>query len=98
MFPFGDSKTFCSCSCRDFGRTRYDLTALFLNHSLTNLDRDFFEDNEIDHVPDPPNVNDKCKKCEEKIKEKHVPDLMDSSDFENAIGKSGSWVFFNKLF
>ena len=40
-----------------------------------------------------PFVNDKCKKCEEKIKEKHVPDLMDSSDFENAIGKSGSWFF-----
>ena len=41
-----------------------------------------------------PFVNDKCKKCEEKIKEKHVPDLIDSSDFENAIGKSGSWDLF----
>ena len=31
-----------------------DLTILFLNHPFTNLDRDLFEDNEIDNVPDPP--------------------------------------------
>ena len=75
-----------------------DLTILFLNHSFTNLDRDLFEDNEIDNAPDPALVNDKCKKCEEKIEEKHVPDLMDSSDFENVSGKSSFCGFFNKLF
>ena len=112
---FGDNETFCSCSCRDFRRTRLlckhffaiiesgrkqfsDLKILFLNHTFNNFDKDLFEDNEIDNVPDPTLINDKCKKCEEKIEEEHVPDLMDSSDFENAIGKNSFWVFFNKLF
>ena len=62
---FGDIETFCTCSCRDFRRTRLlykhfftiiesgrkqfsDLTILFLNHPFTNLDRDLFEDNQID--------------------------------------------------
>ena len=31
------------------------------------------------------------KKCEEKIEEKHIPDIMDSSDIENASGK---FLFF----
>ena len=106
---FGDNETFCSCSCRDFRRTRLlckhffaiiesgrkqfsDLTILFLNHPFTNLDRDLFEDNEIDNIPNPTLTNDKCKKCEEKIEEKHVPDMMDSSDFKNASGKNSFWV------
>ena len=108
---FGDSETFCSCSCRDFRRTRVlrkyffaivesgrkqfsDLTKLFLNHSLTNLDRELFEDNEIDNVADPTLVKDKWKKYEEKIEEKHVPDVMVSSDFENTSGKNSLWIFF----
>ena len=32
------------------------------------------------------------KKCEEKIEEKHVPDIMNSSDFKNANGKN-SFLF-----
>ena len=38
------------------------------------------------------------EKIRGKIEEKHVQDIMDSSDFENASGKNSSWVFFNKLF
>ena len=68
MFPLEIAKHFVAAHVEIFRRTKYDLTALFLNHSFTNLDRDFFEDNEVDHVPDPTNVNGKCKKCEEKIK------------------------------
>ena len=107
---FGNNETFCSCSCRDFRRTRLlckhffaiieserkqfsDLTKLFLNHPLTNLDRDLFEDNEIDNVADPTLVKGKWKKCEKQIEEKHVPDIMDSSDFKNASGKNSFWVF-----
>ena len=56
------------------------------------------EDNEIDNVPDPTLINGKFKKCEEKVEEKHVPDMMESSDFENTSGKNSFWVFFNKLF
>ena len=39
-----------------------DLTKLFLNHPFTNLDRDLFENNEIDNVADPTFINDKWKK------------------------------------
>ena len=109
---FGDIETFCTCSCRDFRRTRLlckhfftiiesgrkqfsDLTILFLNHPFTNLDRDLFEDNEIANVPDP--TLEKWKKCEENIEEKHVPDMMDSLDFENVSGKNRFCFFFNKL-
>ena len=70
-----------------------DLTKLFLNHRFTNLDRCLFKDNEIDNVADPTLVKYKWKKYEEKIEEKHVPDIMDLSDLENASG-----FFFNKLF
>ena len=70
-----------------------DLTKLFLNHRFTNLDRCLFKDKEIDNVADPTLVKYKWKKYEEKIEEKHVPDIMDLSDLENAIG-----FFFNKLF
>ena len=72
---FGDNETFCSCSYRDFKRTRplrkhffaiienemkelSDLKTLFLNHPFTNLDRDLFENTEID-VPDTTLINDK---------------------------------------
>ena len=41
-----------------------DLIILLLNNPLFNLDRDIFEDNEIDNVPDPTLINDKCKKRE----------------------------------
>ena len=51
MFPLEIAKHFVAAHVEIFRRTRYDLTALFLNHSFTNLDRDFFEDNEVDHVP-----------------------------------------------
>ena len=96
----------CSCRdfrrtkllCKHFfaiiesGRKQFsELTKQFLNHPFTNLDRGLFEDNEIDTVADPALVKDKWKKCEEKIEEKHVPDIMDSSDFENASGK---FLFF----
>ena len=37
------------------------------------------------------------EKCEEKIEEKHVPDIMDFSDFGNASGKN-SFCFFSKSF
>ena len=104
---FGDNETFCSCSCRDFRRTRLlckhffaiiesgrkqfsDLTILFLNYPFTNLDRDLFEDNK--NVPDPTLTNDKCKKCEQKIEEKHVPDIMDLSCFKNVSGKNSFYV------
>ena len=107
---FGDNETFCSCSCRDFRRTRLlckhffaiieserkqfsDLTKLFLNHPLTNLDRNLFEDHKIDNVANPTLVKGKWKKCEKQIEEKHVPNIMDSSDFENASGKNSFWVF-----
>ena len=110
---FGDIETFCTFSCRDFRRTRLlckhfftiiesgrkqfsDLIIPFLNHPFTNLDRDLFEDNEIDNVPDP--TLEKWKKCEENIEEKHVPDMMDSLDFENVSGKNRFCFFFNKLF
>ena len=78
----------CSCRefrgtrllCKHFfaiierGRKQFsDLTKLFLNHPFTNLDRDLFEDNEIDNVADPALV-----KYEEKIEEKYVADIMDS--------------------
>ena len=89
-----EGKGFCVNTSKHFS----DLTILFLNHPFTNLDRDLFEDDEIDNVPDPTFTNDKCKMCEEKKDEKHVPDLMDSSDFENVSGKNSFWVFFNKLF
>ena len=56
------------------------------------------EDNEIDNVPDSTLINDKFKKWEEKVEDKHVPDMMESSDFENTSGKNSFWVFFNKLF
>ena len=69
-----------------------------MNHPFTNLDIDLFQYNEINNVANPTLVNDKCKTCDEKIEEKHVPDLIDSSDFENACGKNSFWVFFNKLF
>ena len=99
---FGDNETFCSFSCRYFRRTNLlckhffaiiesgrkqfiDLT--ILNHPCTNLDRDLFEDNIIDNVPDPTLMNVEWKKCDEKLAEKHVPDLMDSLDFKNASGK-----------
>ena len=75
-----------------------ELTILFLNHPFTNLDRGLFNDNEIDNVADPTLIKDKWKKCEEKIEEKHVPDIMDSSDFENASGKNSFPFFINKLF
>ena len=107
---FGDHETFCSCSCRDFRRTKLlckhffaiidsrikqfsDLTKLFLN-SFTNLDRGLFEDNEINNVADPTLIKDNWKKCKEKIEEKHVIDIMDLSDFENASGKN-SFCFFS---
>ena len=92
----------CSCRdfrrtrllCKHFfaimesGRKQFsDLTKLFLNHPFTNLDRGLFEHNEIDNVADPTLIKDKWKKCEGKIEERHVPDIMDSSDFENASGK-----------
>ena len=106
---FGDHETFCSCSCRDFRRTKLlckhffaiidsrikqfsDLTKLFLN-SFTNLDRGLFEDNEINNVADPTLIKDNWKKCKEKIEEKHVIDIMDLSDFENASGNS--FCFFS---
>ena len=100
---FGDKETFCSCSCQDFRRTRLlckhflaiierrrkqfsDLTILSLNHPFTNLERSY-------NVPDPTLINDKCKKCEEKIEENHLPDMMDSSDVENGSCKNSFWVF-----
>ena len=112
---FGDNEIFCSCSCRDFRRTRLlckhffviiesgrkqfsDLTKLFLNHPFTNLDRHLSENNEIDNVADPTLINDKWKKCEKKIEEKHVPDIMDTSDFENASGKNSFRGFFSVSF
>ena len=70
-----------------------DLTKLFLNHRFTNLDRGLFKDNEIDNVADPTLAKYKWKNYEEKIEDKHVPDIMDLSDLENASG-----FFFNKLF
>ena len=70
-----------------------DLTKLFLNHPLTNLDRNLFEDHKIDNVANPTLVKGKWKKCEKQIEEKHVPNIMDSSDFENASGKNSFWVF-----
>ena len=75
-----------------------DLTILFLNHPFTNLDRDLFEDNEIDNVPDSTLINDKCNKGEEKIEKKYLPDLRNSSDFKNASGKKCFLAFFNELF
>ena len=63
---------------------------------MTNLGRDLLEDNEIDNVADPTLIKDKWKKCEEKIEEKHVPDIMGSSDLENAGGKNSFCFFFNK--
>ena len=63
-----------------------DLTKLFLNHRFTNLDRGLFKDNEIDNVADPTLVKYKRKKYKEKIEDKHVPDIMDLSDLENASG------------
>ena len=79
------------------GRKQFsDLTNLFWNHPLTNLGRDLLEDNEIDNVADPTLIKDKWKKCEEKIEEKHVPDIMGSSDLENAGGKNSFCFFFNK--
>ena len=68
-----------------------------MNHPFTNFNRDLFEENETD-VPDPTLINEKCKKCEEKIEEKHVPDLMDLSDLENTSSKNSFWFFSNKLF
>ena len=73
----------------DSGIKQYsDLTILFLDHPFTNLDRDPFDDNEIDNVPDPTVINDKFKKFEEKIEGKNIPDLMDSPDFKNVNGKN----------
>ena len=63
-----------------------DLTKLFLNHRFTNLDRGLFKDNEIDNVADPTLVKYKRKKYKENIEDKHVPDIMDLSDLENASG------------
>ena len=82
---FGDNETFCSCSCRDFRRTRLlckhtfaiiesgrkqfsDLTKLFLNHPFTNLNRDLFENNEIDNVADPTVINTNGKNVRKKEK------------------------------
>ena len=33
-------------------------------------------------------------KCEKKLEEKYVPDLMELSDFENASGMKSFYVFF----
>ena len=44
-------------------------------------------------VPDPTLINDKWKKREENIEEKHVPDMMDSLDFENVSGKNRFFFF-----
>ena len=70
-----------------------DLTKFSLNHVFTNLDRGLFKDNEIDNIADLTLVKYKWKKYEEKIEDKHVPDIMDLSDLENASG-----FFFKKLF
>ena len=51
------------------------------------------EDNEIDNVPDSTLINDKFKKWEEKVEDKYVPDMMESSDFENASGKNSLGFF-----
>ena len=76
------------------GRKQFNnLTKLFLNYPFTNLDRDLFKENEIDNVAYPALITDKWKKCEEKIEEKHVVDIMDSWDFENASGKNSFWFF-----
>ena len=69
-----------------------DLTILFLNHPFTNLDRDPFDNNEIDNVPDPTVINDKFKKFEEKIEGKTVLDLIDSPDFKDVNGKNSFCV------
>ena len=102
FFGHNETFRSCSCRdfrrtrllCKHFfaimesGRKQFsDLTKLFLNHPFTNLDRGLFEHNEIDNVADPTLIKDKWKKCEGKIEERHVPDIMDSSDFENASGK-----------
>ena len=81
------------------GRKQFsNLTKLFLNYPSTNLDRDLFKENEIDNVAYPALIKHKWKKCEGKIEEKHVVDIMDSSDFENASGENSFCFFFNKLF
>ena len=43
-----------------------------MNHPFTNLDRDLFEDYEIDNLPDQTLINDKCKKREEKIEKQNI--------------------------
>ena len=103
---FGDHETFCSCSCRDFRRTKLLCKHFFaiidsrikqfsdltklFLNSFTNLDRGLFEDNEINNVADPTLIKDNWKKCKEKIEEKHVIDIM---DFKNTISKNSFWFF-----
>ena len=51
------------------GRKQFsDLTKLFLNHPFTNLDRDLFENNEIDNVADPTLINTNGKNVRKKEK------------------------------
>ena len=94
MFPLEITKHFVAAHveileeqglCKHFfpiiesGRKQFNnLTKLFLNYPITNLDRDLFKENEIDNVAYPALITDKWKKCEEKIEEKHVVDIMDS--------------------